>query len=47
MLRDFSHTQIKKFLHEDLNPLGKEIIECCLAGGSVEDYNDLIKTTNL
>lgn len=47
MLRDFFHTQIQKFLHEDLHPLGKEIIECCLAGGSVEDYNDLITTTNL
>ncbi len=30
------------FLHPDLAPLGRQIIECCLDGGSVADYEALI-----
>jgi len=42
ILTDFFHRQLQKFLEPDLDPLGRRIIECCLDGGSVEDYRDLL-----
>ncbi|MEQ8821905.1 MAG: DUF4914 family protein [Sumerlaeia bacterium] len=42
ILYDFFRTQLAKFLHEDLDPLGKEIIECCLNGGAIQDYEGFI-----
>lgn len=41
ILTEFFHKQLNEFLHEDLEPLGRKIIECCLNGGSVEDYEAL------
>ncbi len=41
MLAKFFHEQIRGFLHEDLDPLGRRTIECCLEGGSLQDYIDL------
>ncbi len=41
-LRDFFHTCLNDFLHPDLDPLGREIIECFMDNGSVEDYGQLI-----
>ncbi len=38
MLTDFFHGQLKQFLHDDLRPLGKDIIQACLDGASLEDY---------
>lgn len=42
MLENFFREELKQFLVEDLNPLGKQIIECCLNDGTVEDYLKLI-----
>lgn len=42
MLRDFFHRELQKFLTTDLHPLGRQIIECCLADGTVDDYRSLI-----
>ena len=42
ILKSFFHDQVGKFLHPELDPLGKEIIDCCLSGGSVADYNSLL-----
>ncbi len=42
MLNNFFHEQVHKFLQTDLNPLGREIIECCLSNGSVKDYEKFI-----
>ncbi len=42
ILKSFFHEQVGKFLHPELDPLGKEIIDCCLSGGSVTDYNSLL-----
>ncbi|QDT38031.1 DUF4914 family protein [Stratiformator vulcanicus] len=42
MLTDFFHEQIKLFLHEDLSPQGKQIIEACLNNASVEEYEAII-----
>jgi hypothetical protein len=38
MLADFFHQQLNKYLQPQLDPLGRQIIECCLNGGSVTDY---------
>ncbi len=42
ILTEFFHAQLKKFIQPDLDPLGREIIDCCLAGGTVEDYHKFI-----
>lgn len=41
-LIEFFHKELKQFLVDDLHPTGKEIIDCCLSSGSVEDYTRLI-----
>ena len=32
-----------EFREPDLAPLGRQIIDCCLDGGSVKDYEALIR----
>ena len=46
LLNDFFKSELKQFLTPDLDPLGKQIIECCLYDGSVEDYLKLIPYDN-
>ena len=36
--RDFFHKHVKEFLEPDLTVLGRQIIECCLDNGGVDDY---------
>ncbi len=38
ILVDFFHRELEKFLQPELDPAGREIIECCLSNGTVEDY---------
>ncbi|TCK98478.1 uncharacterized protein DUF4914 [Natranaerovirga hydrolytica] len=42
ILTDFFKKELEKFLTPDLNPLGRQIIECCMNDGSLEDYVKLI-----
>jgi len=42
ILFDFFKQELAKFNDPDLLPLGKQIIDCCLSGGSIEDYASLI-----
>jgi hypothetical protein len=42
MLFHFFREQLLRFLGKDLDPLGREIIECCLDKGNIEDYLSLI-----
>lgn len=42
MLLDFFHSEIRQYLVDDLDPLGKQIIECCLNNGTLSDYANLI-----
>lgn len=42
-LTNFFKDELKKFLSDDLEPLGRKIIECCLNDGSIEDYKKLLK----
>lgn len=41
-LNDFFKSELKQFLTDDLDPLGRKIIECCLNDGVLQDYLDLI-----
>ena len=41
ILRDFFEEQLGKFLTDDLHPRGREIIQACLDGANVEDYQRL------
>ena len=43
ILKDFFHRELALFLEDDLLPTGRRIIECCLNGGTVEDYQDLLE----
>ena len=42
ILIDFFKRELDQFNTPELNPLGKQIIECCLRGASLEEYIDLI-----
>ncbi len=42
ILYSFFRKNLPAFLEPDLNPLGRAIIECCLDGGTLEDYETLI-----
>jgi hypothetical protein len=41
-LGTFFRTCLKDYLEDDLNPLGHQIIDCCLNGGTLEDYEKII-----
>lgn len=42
ILRGFFHEQLETYLEDDLLPLGREIIRCCLGDGGVADYEALL-----
>lgn len=42
ILQEFFERELNQFLCEDLEGLGRKIIECCLQGGKVDDYQALI-----
>ena len=42
MLYDFFRRELPQYLQDDLLPLGRKIIEACLNGASVEEYNELL-----
>jgi len=41
----FFKRELPKFLTPEMDPLGKEIITCCLDNGKIEDYQKLIPMT--
>jgi len=43
ILKQFFHQCVAEFREPDLAPLGRQIIECCLSGGSIDDYEALIR----
>ena len=45
ILYDFFRRELDKYLTPILDPLGRKIIECCLANGRLEDYIKLIPMT--
>ena len=47
ILTSFFREQLQGYLSNDLLPEGEKIIECCLDGGTMEDYEKLIETNNM
>ena len=43
MLYDFFRQELKQYLTNELHPIGQRIIEACLHGASVGDYENLLK----
>jgi hypothetical protein len=43
LLNDFFKECLNDYLDPELDPLGRQIIDCCLQDGSIEDYEALIK----
>jgi hypothetical protein len=43
ILGDFFRSELVQFLESDLLPAGKKIIECFLGGGTLEDYENVLK----
>jgi hypothetical protein len=41
-LGTFFRTCLNDYLEDGLNPLGRQIIDCCLNGGTLEDYEKII-----
>lgn len=42
ILKAFFHQELSQYTQSGLLPLGREIIDCCLSGGSLADYQKLI-----
>lgn len=42
ILTDFFRRELSDFLVPDLSPVGRKIIECCMEGGTLEDYLKLV-----
>jgi hypothetical protein len=42
ILYGFFRRELIKFLENDLDPLGRRIIECCMDSGTVVDYDGII-----
>jgi hypothetical protein len=42
ILNDFFRKELAEFDSPELVPMGREIIQCCLDGGSLQDYEQLI-----
>ncbi len=42
ILYRFFKKELEKYLCDDLDPVGRKIIECCIAKGSVTDYESLL-----
>jgi len=47
ILDAFFHQELPQFLVPDLLPAGRKIIECCLSGGTLEDYENLLDLATL
>ncbi len=42
ILTDFFRRELEQFLTDDLDPLGRRIIDCCFSNGSADDYQKLL-----
>jgi hypothetical protein len=45
LLNNFFKSELRKYLQAELDPLGKEIIHCCLQNGTLADYEKLTPMT--
>ena len=47
ILDEFFHQELPQFLVPDLLPTGRKIIECCLSGGTLADYEAILGMATL
>ena len=47
ILRDFFKSELRQFLQPELDDLGRRIIECCLDGGDISDYEAFLPSVDL
>jgi hypothetical protein len=47
ILTDFFQNELPAFLQRDLDPLGRKIIDCCMSGGAVSDYESFLPSVDL
>ncbi len=47
ILAEFFYSELRQFLVPDLLPAGRKIIECCLSGGSLADYEAMLDLPTL
>jgi hypothetical protein len=47
ILRDYFTRELKPFISDDLDPLGRRIIDCFLSGGGTADFEGLIEHESL
>ncbi len=47
ILEGFFRNELRPFLSKGLDGLGKQIIECCLAGGNIQDYESFLPSIDL
>ena len=47
VLNDFFVDELRKFVQPGLDKLGKQIIDCCISGGSVADYESLLPSVDV
>jgi len=47
ILESFFHRELAQFLKQSLIPEGRRIIECCLSGGTLADYESLLDLPTL
>lgn len=47
ILADFFRRELPNFLHPELDARGRRIIECCMAGGTVEDYEEFLPSVDM
>ncbi len=47
ILTEFFHSEIRKYLQPDLDQTGRDIIECCLSDGSLEDYKQFMEEADI
>ncbi len=47
ILKAFFRRELGQFLTDDLLPIGRKIIECCMDGGTLDDYEKLLNIPTL
>lgn len=47
ILKAFFHRELENFIGDDLVRLGRQIIDCCLSNGTIDDYVSLIPHESL
>lgn len=47
ILSEFFRRELEAFLHPELDPLGRQIIECCCSGGSASQYEAFMPSVDM